>query len=76
MFFIILCGFNLIWGACFNALWKQRSAEYAFKWRTLDMEQNYLQEPRPLFKVYFLWNDYLSMQLLNSPFLYDRVNTR
>jgi hypothetical protein len=54
MFFLILSAFNLIWGACFNDLWKQRSAEYAYKWRTLDIEENYLQEPRPLFKVFFV----------------------
>jgi hypothetical protein len=51
MFFLLLSAFNLIWGACFNELWKQRSAEYAYKWGCLDIEQNYLQEPRPLFKV-------------------------
>lgn len=50
MFFLFLSAFNLIWGACFNKLWKQRSAEYAYKWGCLDIEQNYLQEPRPLFK--------------------------
>ena len=48
--FIILCLFNLIWSIFFNDLWKQKCAELSYRWGTLDMEENLLQEPRPLFK--------------------------
>lgn len=50
VFFIILCGFNLIWSICFNDLWKQKCAEYSYKWGTLDMKEHLLQDPRPMFK--------------------------
>ena len=47
---MILCGFNLIWSICFTDLWKQKCAEYSYKWGTLDMKENLLQDPRPNFK--------------------------
>ena len=50
VFFLILCGFNLVWSICFTDLWKQRSAEYSYKWGTLDLEEDLLQDPRPMFK--------------------------
>lgn len=48
--FLVLCSFNLIWSIGFNQLWSQRCAEYSYKWGTLDMEEDLLQDPRPLFK--------------------------
>jgi len=48
--FLILCGFNLLWAVGFGDLWKQRSAEFCYKWQTLDMEEDLLTDPRPLFK--------------------------
>lgn len=50
IFFILLCFFNLLWSIGFTNLWKQRCAEYSYKWGTLDMEEDLLQDPRPLFK--------------------------
>lgn len=50
IFFLILCGFNLIWSICFNDLWKQKCAEYSYKWGTLDMKEDLLQDPRPMYK--------------------------
>ena len=49
IFFLIICGFNVIWSICFNDLWKQKCAEYSYKWGTLDMEEDLLQDPRPNF---------------------------
>jgi len=48
--FLVLSGFNLVWGLGFTDLWRQRCAEFAYKWGTLDMEEDLLQEPRPMFK--------------------------
>ncbi|CAF0827149.1 unnamed protein product [Brachionus calyciflorus] len=50
IFFLVLCSFNLIWSICFNDLWNQRCAELSYKWGTLDMKENLLQDPRPMFK--------------------------
>lgn len=50
IYFLIICGFNLIWSICFNALWKQKGAEYSYKWGTLDIKQDLLQDPRPMYK--------------------------
>jgi anoctamin-8 len=50
IYFLVICGFNLIWGICFNDLWKQKCAEFSYKWGTLDMKEDLLQDPRPMFK--------------------------
>ena len=50
IFFVILCVFNLIWSIFFNDLWKQKCAEYSYKWGSLDMKDHLLQDPRPMFK--------------------------
>ena len=50
IFFLVLCLFNLVWSICFTDLWKQKCAEFSYKWGTLDLEENLLQDPRPLFK--------------------------
>ncbi len=45
-----MCAFNLIWSICFTDLWKQKCAEYSYKWGSLDMKDNLLQDPRPMYK--------------------------
>lgn len=50
IFFLVICGFNLVWSICFNELWKQKCAEYSYKWGTLDIKQDLLQDPRPMYK--------------------------
>jgi anoctamin-8 len=50
IYFLILSGFNLVWSICFTDLWKQKSAEYSYKWGTHDLKQDLLQDPRPMFK--------------------------
>ncbi len=48
--YFVLCCLNLLWAVGFGDLWKQRSAEFCYKWGTLDSEEDLLKDPRPLFK--------------------------
>lgn len=47
---LVLSGFNLLWSLGFTDMWKRRCAEFSYKWGTLDMEEDLLQDPRPNFK--------------------------
>ena len=49
--FVIFALLNIIWSTLYLESWKRRSAEYAYKWGTLDKEDELLVEPRPLFTV-------------------------
>lgn len=40
---------NIFWGTIFLESWKRKQAEYAYKWGTLGMDEDLLQEPRPGF---------------------------
>jgi len=41
----------VIWSTVFIELWKRKEAEYAFKWGTLDSQDDLITEPRPEYTV-------------------------
>lgn len=43
--------FNVVWSTLFLEEWKQRGAELAYKWGTLDSPGEAVEEPRPQFRV-------------------------
>ncbi|KAJ8006231.1 hypothetical protein DPEC_G00126160 [Dallia pectoralis] len=46
--------FNVVWATLFLERWKQREAELAYRWGTLDTPAESLEEPRPQFRVFLL----------------------
>jgi len=44
---VIFCVFNLVWTTIFLESWKRKSAELAYRWGTINMEQ--YEEPRAAF---------------------------
>ncbi|KAJ7984212.1 hypothetical protein DPEC_G00362320 [Dallia pectoralis] len=42
--------FNVVWATLFLERWKQREAELAYRWGTLDTPAESLEEPRPQFR--------------------------
>ncbi|XP_067931907.1 anoctamin-8-like [Watersipora subatra] len=40
---------NIVWSTIYMELWKRREAELAFKWGTLDKQDDLIAEPRPLY---------------------------
>jgi len=44
---VIFCMFNLVWATIFLESWKRKSAELAYRWGTISMEQ--YEEPRAAF---------------------------
>lgn len=48
---VIFAIFNVIWATLFLEEWKQRGAEFAYKWGTLDTPAESIEEPRPQFRV-------------------------
>ena len=49
--FVAFALINIVWSTLYLESWKRRSAEFAYKWGTLDKEDELLVEPRPLFTV-------------------------
>ncbi|CAH1797955.1 unnamed protein product [Owenia fusiformis] len=50
MIFVGFALFNALWATLYLEHWKRRSSVLAYKWGTLDKEDDLLKEPRPLFK--------------------------
>lgn len=48
---VIFAVFNIIWGTVFLEAWKRKSQEYAYRFGTLDLPNNLVKEPRPLYRV-------------------------
>ncbi|XP_041086849.1 anoctamin-8-like [Polyodon spathula] len=46
---VVFALFNMVWATLFLERWKRRGAELAYKWGTLDMPAESLEEPRPQF---------------------------
>ncbi len=53
--FVVFALINIVWSTLYLESWKRRSAEFAYKWGTLDKEDELLVEPRPLFTVSDIW---------------------
>ena len=49
--FVVFGVINVVWATVYLEAWKRRSAEHAYKWGTLDCEDELLVEPRPLHHV-------------------------
>ena len=49
--FVVYALVNVIWSTLYLEHWKRESAEHAYKWGTLDKEDELLTEPRPLYTV-------------------------
>lgn len=49
--FVLFAFFNVAWATLYLENWKRKGAEYAYKWGTLDKEDELLVEPRALFHV-------------------------
>ena len=49
--FVIFALVNVIWSTVYIELWKRREAEHAFRWGTLDKQDDLITEPRPLYTV-------------------------
>ncbi|XP_034557412.1 anoctamin-8 [Notolabrus celidotus] len=47
---VVFALFNVVWATLFLERWKRRGAELAYKWGTLDMPSEALEEPRPQFR--------------------------
>ncbi|XP_039371086.1 anoctamin-8 isoform X2 [Mauremys reevesii] len=47
---VVFAIFNVIWATLFLEEWKQRGAEFAYKWGTLDTPAESIEEPRPQFR--------------------------
>lgn len=47
--FVLFAFFNVAWATLYLENWKRKGAEYAYKWGTLDKEDELLVEPRALF---------------------------
>ncbi|EDV26289.1 uncharacterized protein TRIADDRAFT_22642, partial [Trichoplax adhaerens] len=47
---VIFAVFNIIWGTVFLEAWKRKSQEYAYRFGTLDLPNNLVTEPRPLYR--------------------------
>nr|XP_036868899.1 anoctamin-8 [Manis javanica] len=52
---VVFALFNVVWSTLFLEEWKQRGAELAYKWGTLDSPGEAVEEPRPQFRVSQLW---------------------
>lgn len=49
--FILFALLNVIWSTIYMELWKRREAEQAYKWGTIDKQDDLITEPRPLYRV-------------------------
>lgn len=47
---VVFALFNVVWSTLFLEEWKQRGAELAYKWGTLDSPGEAVEEPRPQFR--------------------------
>ncbi|KAJ7983764.1 hypothetical protein DPEC_G00372870, partial [Dallia pectoralis] len=47
---VVFALFNVVWATLFLERWKQREAELAYRWGTLDTPAESLEEPRPQFR--------------------------
>lgn len=48
---VVFALFNVVWATLFLERWKQREAELAYRWGTLDTPAESLEDPRPQFRV-------------------------
>jgi len=53
--FVVFAFFNVAWATLYLEHWKRRSAVHAYRWGTLDKEDELLVEPRALFYVSIHW---------------------
>jgi len=58
----LFCVFNLVWSTVFLESWKRKTAEHAYKWGTIKMEQ--FEEPRAAFYGLSFSKDPVTRQLL------------
>ena len=49
--FVVFAFFNVAWATLYLEHWKRRSAVHAYRWGTLDKQDELLVEPRALFYV-------------------------
>ena len=49
--FVVFALFNVMWATLYLENWKRKGAEHAYRWGTLDKEDELLVEPRALFHV-------------------------
>lgn len=49
MCFVVFALFNVLWATLYLESWKRHCAELAYRWGTLDSQNELLAEPRPLF---------------------------
>ncbi|GFR21582.1 anoctamin-8 [Trichonephila clavata] len=47
--FVVFALFNVLWATLYLESWKRNCAELAYRWGTLDIQNELLAEPRPLF---------------------------
>ncbi|XP_067127758.1 anoctamin-8 isoform X1 [Centruroides vittatus] len=47
--FVVFALFNVLWATLYLESWKRHCAELAYRWGTLDSQNELLAEPRPLF---------------------------
>ncbi|XP_061588629.1 anoctamin-8 isoform X2 [Cololabis saira] len=47
---VVFALFNVVWATLFLERWKRREAELAYRWGTLDIPAESLEEPRPQFR--------------------------
>nr|XP_015927771.1 anoctamin-8 isoform X2 [Parasteatoda tepidariorum] len=47
--FVVFALFNVLWATLYLESWKRNCAELAYRWGTLDIHNELLAEPRPLF---------------------------
>jgi len=62
--FVVFAFFNVAWATLYLEHWKRRSAVHAYRWGTLDKEDELLVEPRALFYVSIYHYFSLSSSLL------------
>ena len=55
MCFIAFSLLNFVWPVLYLEHWKRRSATYAYRWGTIDVKDEQLMQPRPLFHVSSPW---------------------
>jgi len=49
--FVLFAVFNVVWATLYLEDWKRRGAIHAYRWGTLDKQDELLVEPRALFHV-------------------------
>jgi hypothetical protein len=63
--FVLFALFNVGWATLYLEHWKRKGAVYAYRWGTLDKEDELLVEPRPLFHVRIIQLNYIDILIIN-----------